>query len=136
MRYASEEELAARAKSDTMTDDRKTRNAAFKGAGESPCSAFRDLDGEKRQSGFRRDIETLLNSRSMEQGSNTPDFILADYLLRCLQAFDAAVLRREQWYGRGLLPPEAPSGNVPNTLLSELDNPRRAKDQAIKAREQ
>jgi hypothetical protein len=49
---------------------------------------------------FRRDLETALNCHSMENGSNTPDFILAGFLLRCLDAFDSTVQEREQWYGR------------------------------------
>ena len=30
----------------------------------------------------------LLNRYSMENGSNTPDFMLADYLIDCLRALD------------------------------------------------
>ena len=47
------------------------------------------------------DLMVLLNSYSAENRSNTPDFILAQYLERCLWAFDAAVQKREAWYGRG-----------------------------------
>lgn len=36
----------------------------------------------------------------MENGSNTPDYILADYLSECLAAFDKAVSMRERFYGR------------------------------------
>lgn len=49
--------------------------------------------------GFRRDLKGLLNSYSMENGSNTPDGILADYLLACLDAFDKAVNTRHKWFG-------------------------------------
>lgn len=49
---------------------------------------------------LRADIESALNRNSAENGSNTPDFILADYLRGCLSAFDAAVSAREAWYGR------------------------------------
>ena len=34
----------------------------------------------------------------MENGSNTPDFILAKYLVMCLNAFDTAVNHRNAWY--------------------------------------
>jgi hypothetical protein len=51
-------------------------------------------------SDFRTDIEYIINKRSMENGSNTPDFILAEYLADCLVAFDNAVVARERWYGR------------------------------------
>lgn len=46
-------------------------------------------------------LTTAINSVSAENGSDTPDFILAHYLLGCLRAFDAAVTDRDRWYGRG-----------------------------------
>ena len=49
---------------------------------------------------FRYDLEVLLNRHSMENGSNTPDFILANYLTACLSTFDTIVQAREKWYGR------------------------------------
>ncbi len=49
---------------------------------------------------LRNEIKTVLNRHSRENGSNTPDHILADYLLACLAAFDAAVDSRARWYGR------------------------------------
>ena len=49
---------------------------------------------------FKLELERLINSHSMENGSDTPDFILADFLGTCLEAFDKAVQSREQWYGR------------------------------------
>ncbi len=51
--------------------------------------------------GFLKAIETAINTHSMENGSNTPDFILASYLVGCLGAFEEAVAHREAWYGRG-----------------------------------
>lgn len=50
--------------------------------------------------GFREELEALINKHSMENGSNTPDFMLADYLMECLSAFDRVVNAREKWYGR------------------------------------
>lgn len=49
---------------------------------------------------FRQELEELVNRHSMEQYSNTPDFVLAEYLLRQLEVFDLAVRERERWYGR------------------------------------
>lgn len=46
------------------------------------------------------DLTAVLNRTSQEHASNTPDFILATYLLACLEAFNHAVTRREAWYGR------------------------------------
>jgi len=66
-------------------------------------------------SDLRKAIETAINCASAENGSNTPDFILAEYLVDALAAFDKAVKRREQWYGlsskpgRTLVSPEPES---------------------------
>lgn len=49
---------------------------------------------------FRKELEELVNKHSKENGSDTPDFILAEYLNACLATFDAAINAREQWYGR------------------------------------
>ena len=49
---------------------------------------------------FREDLETLINRHSLENKSNTPDFILAQFMERCLNLFDTAVQQRETWYGR------------------------------------
>jgi len=49
---------------------------------------------------FRKELETLINRHSLENGSNTPDFILANYLVACLKVFDATLVEREKWYGR------------------------------------
>jgi hypothetical protein len=50
---------------------------------------------------FRDDLTALINSYSKENGSDTPDFILADYLIAALDAYDRTVRNREAWYGRG-----------------------------------
>ena len=49
---------------------------------------------------FREGLEALINRCSKENGSNTPDWILAEYLSDCLANFDLATMRREKWYGR------------------------------------
>lgn len=51
-------------------------------------------------SDFVSELASLLNRHSKENGSGTPDFILAEYLFGCLTHFNAAVNRRESWYGR------------------------------------
>jgi len=47
---------------------------------------------------FRKELETLINKHSMENGSNTPDFILAEYLTDCLHAFDKATNQRHSTF--------------------------------------
>lgn len=45
-----------------------------------------------------KELEAVLNRHSVENESNTPDFILADYLRACLSAFAVATNERERWY--------------------------------------
>lgn len=49
---------------------------------------------------FRVELEHLINKHSKENGSDTPDFILADYLVDCIGVFDKTIQVREKWYGR------------------------------------
>jgi hypothetical protein len=49
---------------------------------------------------FAQRLESLINAHSQENGSDTPDFILAQYLLGCLAVWNDTVKRREKWYGR------------------------------------
>ncbi len=48
---------------------------------------------------FRDKLENLINAHSMENGSDTPDFILAEFLAGSLRAFDKATKERSRWYG-------------------------------------
>ena len=49
---------------------------------------------------FRNEFEKLINCHGAENGSNTPDFLLAEFLTAQLRLWDQFVTRREQWYGR------------------------------------
>lgn len=68
-----------------------------------------DTDHPKRplpseQRGLVRDIAAVLNLRSRENASNTPDYILAEYMVTCLDAFEAASNARQRWYGVAHVP--------------------------------
>lgn len=65
----------------------------------------RALDAKPRD-GFVKDLQSLINSYSIENLSNTPDFILAEYMWDCLVAWGKWTRRREEWYGRGDSPAE------------------------------
>lgn len=43
-------------------------------------------------------IREVINCECAERNSNTPDYILAEYLLDCLAAFDKATMARDNWY--------------------------------------
>lgn len=75
----------------------------------SPADAF-DSGYKPEQTEFRNHLAAAINRNSKEGGSNTPDFILANYLADCLEAFDRAAQRRREWYT------DPNEGQVPATL--------------------
>ena len=56
-----------------------------------------------RNKTFRRELMNVINKHSKENGSNTPDFILAEYLIDCLRTFDKIIKLRTEWYGEKLI---------------------------------
>lgn len=48
---------------------------------------------------FKQELESILNKYSKENGSNTPDFILAEYLIGCLENYDKTLKARDKWFG-------------------------------------
>lgn len=48
---------------------------------------------------LEKELEGLINDESRENDSNTPDFILAEFMMKCLDAFELASNRREVWFG-------------------------------------
>jgi len=47
---------------------------------------------------FLKKLEELINSISLEMDSNTPDFILAEFVCDVLVAYSKAVEKRDNWY--------------------------------------
>jgi len=47
---------------------------------------------------FRVELEALINKHSIESLTGTPDFVLADYLIDSLDAFQRLQTRRKAWY--------------------------------------
>ena len=56
-----------------------------------------ECEPEPRPS-FKQALTTLINQYSKENGSDTPDFILAKYLTDTLKAFNRATNTRSVWY--------------------------------------
>jgi len=48
---------------------------------------------------LRYEIACAINNVSAENGSDTPDYILAEFLVGCLFAFDEATRTRDEWHG-------------------------------------
>lgn len=62
-----------------------------------------NMNKETGTNSLEREIAQVLNIHCQENFSDTPDFILAQYLLRCLDNFNKTITRREYWYGRKLI---------------------------------
>lgn len=56
----------------------------------------------ERDGHFAEELTKLLNRYSQENASNTPDFILCNYIVACLAAFNEASRAREIWHGKSL----------------------------------
>lgn len=65
---------------------------------------------------LKEHLRQAINRLSMESGSDTPDFILAEFLVECLTSYDKAVVAREKWHGRacGGLKGPIPIESIPN----------------------
>jgi hypothetical protein len=48
---------------------------------------------------FKKELQSLINKHSIENDSDTPDYILAEYLMGCLDSFNNTTKRRDTWYG-------------------------------------
>ena len=58
------------------------------------------MDHEERMTAFERDLTALINRYSLESGSDTPDYILAKYLVMALVGLNHAIGVRDAWYDR------------------------------------
>ena len=48
---------------------------------------------------FEEELRSLINQHSVEGKSDTPDFILAEYVTRCLDNFADTMKARDHWWG-------------------------------------
>lgn len=66
------------------------------------------MNMNKKEFEFGMELRALLNRHSKENRSDTPDFILSEYLGQCLDAFDQAVVARTAWNSlNGSVPPRS-----------------------------
>lgn len=49
---------------------------------------------------FEGELRILLNRHSIENESDTPDFILASFIRRQLAVWNTTLAERDLWYGR------------------------------------
>lgn len=55
----------------------------------------------KNELTFKKDLTSLINKYSLENGSNTPDFVLSEYLVMCLKAFNKSHQMKESLINKG-----------------------------------
>jgi len=55
-----------------------------------------------RRDGVIKGFAEVINFYSLENSSNTADFILAEYLWDCLKTYTKIHNANEKWYGRKL----------------------------------
>ena len=60
-------------------------------------------EAREAEQAFQADLAKVINKHSRENRSNTSDFMLAEYLVSCLEAFEALADAKRRWSG---LPPE------------------------------
>jgi hypothetical protein len=51
----------------------------------------------RKETPFAKELESLINKHSQENGSNTPDFMLAEYLVNCLDNYNNIISKRDMW---------------------------------------
>lgn len=66
-----------------------------------PCRTCYDLRMEDKAPRLEAKIRESINMCSAENGSNTSDIILAQFLMDCLSAFDRATCQRDKMQGGG-----------------------------------
>lgn len=77
---------------------------------------------------FELQLRRLLNTWSRESTSNTPDYVLCQFMALSLDAFDTAVNQRDKWYG--FKPFDANAATNGNALQRERDRLRSALNRA------
>lgn len=48
---------------------------------------------------FLKELSSLINKANLEPVSDTPDYILAEYLWDCLVSYRNVINKRDEWFG-------------------------------------
>ena len=64
--------------------------------------AFFPIWEEGKRDKVVKEIADVINRNSIENHSNTPDFILAEHAVKSLESFAATSQWREKWYDKEL----------------------------------
>jgi hypothetical protein len=73
--------------------------------------------GEINEESLQQELAGLLNKFSQENDSGTPDFVLAEFLLNCLAAWNTGIVQRQAFLGEPVvmaagLPDEAQKSSL------------------------
>jgi hypothetical protein len=99
--------------------------AQFTVTGELPPADEPVLDiPEPEPVDFREALERLLNRYSAENGSGTPDFLLAEFLQDVLKSFNDIVERRAKWRGESVELPALSGWIVPEPVQDGFPDDR------------
>jgi len=77
--------------------EKETDSCPICGHSQDKRRPFKDDFSKYPRGSFPDKLQALINSYSIENGSNTPDYILAKYLMQCLDAFDMCTRERERF---------------------------------------
>lgn len=72
--------------------------AAMEDSAGTTLKEFLPIAKPVQQSPVAKIFEQAVNCNSLENGSNTPDFILGEFLSQVLAAADSMIKRRDAWY--------------------------------------
>lgn len=61
-------------------------------------SVLRKVYRQRANKGLAKEIRDVINKHSRENKSNTPDFILANFMIKCLEAGEKLIGDRDEWY--------------------------------------
>jgi hypothetical protein len=85
--------------------------------------AVEEREKEKEPETFSQQLSSLLNKFSLENPSNTPDYILAEYLIDCLSAYNKTKVWVDKWHSMDGVPKnERDNGPVLDKPGSEHSN--------------
>ena len=55
---------------------------------------------DEKYEALTREISSVLNKYIQENRSNTPDYMLAEFMLGCLNVYENTISKREVWFNR------------------------------------
>lgn len=96
--------MAALAKLTTESQKDKTPDEVIQQCAALATDMYKDSgplpqDATYIRPSFEKELEGLINRHSMESGSNTPDYILVEFMKNSLENFHQATRLRDNWYG-------------------------------------